>query len=69
VENGYWKLTNSARKHVALFKRVLEFRHADAFLVHDILGRSAGEEPREAVVEVDEILCDTATLGLVCLED
>lgn len=41
VETG---LTNSAGEHVAFHKGFFELSHADAFFVHDIFCRSAGEE-------------------------
>ena len=63
------RLTNSAGKHIPLLERVLELRHADPFFVHDVLGWATGEEAREAVVEVDQILCDAAALGLIRLQN
>ena len=66
VENG---LADPAGEHVAFHKGFFELGHADAFFVHDIFCRSAGEESREAVVEVDQILRYTPAFGLVGFQD
>ena len=50
---GQDALTDSAGEHVSFHECFFEFGHADAFFVHDVFGRSAGEESREAVIEVD----------------
>lgn len=60
---------DAAGEQVALLEDLLELLHADAFLVHDVLGGSAREEARELVVEGDQILRDAAPFGLICLED
>ena len=62
-------LTDSTGEHVAFYKGFFELGHADAFFVHDVLCRSAGEESREAVVEVDKILRYTPAFGLVGFQD
>jgi hypothetical protein len=62
-------LTDPTGKHVAFHERFFELSHANAFLVHHIFGRSSREEPREAVVEVDQILRYAPAFGLVCFED
>lgn len=62
-------LTDSAGEHVAFHKGFFELGHADSFFVHDVFSRSAGEESREAVVEVDEILRYASAFGLVGFQD
>ena len=62
-------LTDSTGEHVAFYKGFFELGHADAFFVHDVFCRSAGEESREAVVEVDEILRYAPAFGLVGFQD
>ncbi|TKW49647.1 hypothetical protein CTA1_11398 [Colletotrichum tanaceti] len=56
-------------EQVALEEGVLEDLHADALGVHDVLGRAAGEEAAEAVVELDQVLGDAAALALVRAQD
>ena len=62
-------LTNAAREHVSFDERVLELFHTDAFSVHDIFCRSSRKESREAMIEVDEVLCYATSFGLVGFED
>lgn len=66
---GQDALTDSAGEHIAFYEGFFEFGHADAFFVHDVFRRSAGEESREAVVKVDKILSYTPAFGLVGFQD
>lgn len=60
---------DATREQIPLLKRLLEHRHAHPRLVRGVLGWPAGEEAREAVVEVDEVLRYAAALGLVGAQD
>ena len=62
-------LTDPAGKHVAFHEGLFELSHANSFLVHHVFGRSPREEPRKAVVEIDQILRYTPAFGLVGFED
>jgi len=62
-------LTDPTGEHVAFHKGFFELGHANSFFVHDVFGRSAREESREAVVEVDKILRYTPAFGLVGFQD
>ena len=66
---GLDALTDPAGEHVAFHKGFFELGHTDAFFIHDVFCRSAGEESREAVVEVDQILRYKPAFRLVGFED
>lgn len=55
-------------QHISLLKGLLELFHAHTLCIHNVLGRTPGEQSAKAVVKVYEILGHTAALALVCAE-
>ena len=55
-------------EHVAFEEGLLEFFHVHTFFIHDVFGWSAGEEAGELVIEINEVLCYSSSLRLVCVQ-
>jgi hypothetical protein len=53
------ELTDSTGEHVSLDKSLLELVHTDTFLIHDVFRRATGEQAREFVIKINQILSDT----------